>query len=63
MSRFGGVPMKTRSYDEVIGERRRMLKSLGDEHNTWESHQRKGISPPPLEKLCPKDGILVELIR
>ena len=63
MSRFGDVSMKTRSYDEVIGERRMMLKSLGDEHNTWESHQRKGISPPPLEKSCPEDGILVELIR
>lgn len=40
-----------------------MLKSLGIEHEEWESHQRRGIPPPPLEKPYPQDGILVDLVR
>jgi hypothetical protein len=50
--------MKIKSYDEMIRERRTMLKSSGIEHNEWESHQRKGV-PPPVEKPYPKDGILL----
>ncbi|MGB9134857.1 MAG: SagB/ThcOx family dehydrogenase, partial [Candidatus Bathyarchaeia archaeon] len=53
--------MKKKSYDEVIGERRSLLKSSGIDHEEWESHQRKGISPPPLEKPYSKDNVLIEL--
>jgi SagB-type dehydrogenase family enzyme len=55
--------METKSYDEMIRERRMMLKSLGIEHEEWESHQRRGIPPPPLEKPYSENGILVELAR
>jgi len=55
--------MKIESYDEMIRERRMMLKSSGIEHEEWESHQRRGVPPPPLEKPYPDDGILVELVR
>jgi SagB-type dehydrogenase family enzyme len=55
--------MHANSYDEMIQERRRLLKSLGIEHEEWESHQRKGIPPPPLEKPYPKDSVLIDLIE
>jgi len=59
----GRLYMKIKSYDEMIRERRTMLKSSGIEHDEWESHQRKGVPPPPLEKPYPKDGILIELVK
>jgi SagB-type dehydrogenase family enzyme len=55
--------MKMKSYDEMIRERREILKSLGIEYDEWQSHQRKGIPPPPLEKPYPKDGILTKLVK
>jgi SagB-type dehydrogenase family enzyme len=48
-------------YDEVIREKRALLKSSGIENEEWESHQHKGISAPPVEKPYPKDGLLLEL--
>ena len=51
------------SYDELIRERRMILKSLGVEHEEYGSHQRKGVPPPPLEKPWPESGILVDLVR
>lgn len=53
--------MKT--YDEMIKERRMILKSQGIEHEEWEPHQRKGVPPPPLEKPYPENSTLVDLIR
>jgi len=56
--------MNIKSYDEMIRERRLMLKSEeeeGIEHDEWTPHQIKGIPPPPLEKPYPKDSVLVEL--
>jgi SagB-type dehydrogenase family enzyme len=53
--------MKEKSYDDAILERRLMLKSAGIDHEEWESHQRKGIPPPPLEKPHSKDSVLIEL--
>jgi len=56
--------MNIKSYDEMIRERRLMLKSEeeeGIEHDEWTPHQIKGIPPPPLEKTYPKDSVLVEL--
>lgn len=53
--------MKIRPYDEVIREKRALLKSSGIENEEWESHQHKGILAPPLEKPYPKDGLLFEL--
>lgn len=55
--------MKVKSYDQLILERRMMLKSSEIEHEEWESHQRKGIPPPPLEKPYPTDGVLIELVK
>jgi SagB-type dehydrogenase family enzyme len=55
--------MKTKPYDEIIKERRMLLKSLSIKHEEWESHQRKGIPPPLLEKPYPEDGLLIELMR
>ena len=40
-----------------------MLKSSGIEHDEWESHQRRGIPAPPLEKPYPKDSVLIELVK
>lgn len=54
--------MKIKSYDEMIHERRMLLKSTGIEHDEWEPHQRKGIPPPQLEKPYPNDGVLIELM-
>jgi SagB-type dehydrogenase family enzyme len=55
--------MKTKSYDQMIQERRKLLKSTGIEYDEWASHQRRGVSPPPLEKSCSEDGILIEMLR
>ena len=57
--------MKIRSYDDMIQERRTMLKSMSIEleHDEWEPYQRKGVTPPPLEKPYPEDAVLVELPR
>ncbi len=52
-----------KSYDEMIKERRMILKSHGIEREEWGPHQRKGIPPPPLEKPYPKDGTLVSLVQ
>lgn len=52
-----------KSYDEMIRERRMMLKAHGIEREEWGSHQRKGIPPLPLEKPYPKDGTLVSLVQ
>lgn len=53
-------------YDDVIRERREILKAhdydvtpIGE---WWESHQQKGLPPPPLEKPFPKDAKLVDLV-
>jgi len=55
--------MKIKSYDEAIRERRALLKSPGIEieREEWKPHQRKGVPPPPLEKPCSQDGVLIEL--
>lgn len=54
-------------YDDFIRARREILKAHDyDEiphENWWEPHQRRGVSPPPLEKPFPEDGILVDLVR
>jgi len=63
VSRLEDICLKVKPYDEVIRERRMMLKSQGIEHVEWESHQRKGVPPPPLEKPYPEDGSLIELVR
>jgi SagB-type dehydrogenase family enzyme len=52
-----------KSYDELIRERRNILKSLGIEHEEYESHQRKGVPPPPLEKSFPEDASLIDLVK
>lgn len=52
-----------KSYEEMVRERREILKSHGIEHEEWEPHQRKGIPPPPLEKPYPKHGTLVDLVE
>lgn len=54
---------KMRSYEEIIGERRALLKSLGVELEGWESDQSKGAPPPPVEKPFPEDGALYDLVR
>lgn len=55
--------MKTKPYDDAIRERRALLKSsgIGIQREEWEPPQRKGVSPPPLEKPYPEDGVLIEL--
>ena len=53
--------MRKKSYDEVIRERRSLLKSAGLDQEEWESHQRQGLPPPPLEKPYSQDDVLVEL--
>ncbi len=53
-------------YDDIIKERRRLLKSHDyDEippEDWWEPHQRKGIAPPPLEKPYSKDATIIDLV-
>jgi SagB-type dehydrogenase family enzyme len=54
--------MNVKSYDEMIRERRMMLKSEENvERDEWAPHQIKGIPPPSLEKPYPEDGVLVGL--
>jgi SagB-type dehydrogenase family enzyme len=55
--------MKTQPYDDVIREKRALLKSPGYEIELkeWEPHQHKGVPPPPLEKPYSEDGVLIEL--
>lgn len=55
------VAMKNTSYDEVIRERRLLLKSSGINDEKWESHQQRGVAPPPLEKPYSSDDVLVDL--
>ena len=50
-------------YDEMIKERRMILKSLDIESEEYTSHQRKRFPPPPLEKPCPERGFLHDLPR
>jgi len=52
-----------RSYKEIIGERRALLKALGIEHEAWKSDQSKGVPPPPMEKPFPKDSTLFDLVK
>lgn len=52
-----------KSYDELIMERRNILKSLSLEDKEYESHQRKGVPPPPLEKPFPEDAPLIDLVK
>jgi SagB-type dehydrogenase family enzyme len=52
-----------KSYDEMIRERRMILKSLGVEEEEYDSHQRKGIPPPPHEKPWPESASLVDLVK
>lgn len=52
-----------KSYEEMIRERREIMKSQGIEHEEWEPHQRKGVPPPRLEKPYPKNGAVVDLAR
>jgi SagB-type dehydrogenase family enzyme len=53
--------MKVKPYDDLIRERRDLLKSHGIDREEWESHQRRGVPPPPLEKPYSNDAILVDL--
>jgi len=53
---------KMKSYEEIIGERRTLLKALGVELEGWESDQSKGAPPPPMEKPFPEDGTLYDLV-
>jgi SagB-type dehydrogenase family enzyme len=52
-----------KSYEEMIRERRKLLKNLDVEHEEWKPHQLKGIPPPPLEKAYPKNSNLIDLIK
>ncbi len=52
-----------RSYKEIIGERRALLKALGIENEAWKSDQSKGVPPPPMEKPFPKDSTLFDLVK
>lgn len=52
-----------KSYKEIIGERRALLKALGIEHEAWKSDQSKGVPPPPMEKPFPKDSTLFDLVN
>jgi SagB-type dehydrogenase family enzyme len=52
-----------KSYEEIIGERRTLLKALGMELVRWESDQSKGVPPPPMEKPFPENGTLYDLVN
>jgi SagB-type dehydrogenase family enzyme len=52
-----------KSYDELIRERRELLKAQSFEDEEYESHQRKGVPPPPLEKPYPKISVLIDLVN
>jgi SagB-type dehydrogenase family enzyme len=55
--------MKNKAYDEVIREKRLLLKSSGFNDEKWKSYQQKGVPPPPLEKPYTDDDALVDLKR
>ena len=52
-----------KSYEELIRERRELLKSSFPEidNEMYKSHQQKGIPAPPLEKPYSKDASLIDL--
>lgn len=52
-----------KSYDQIIREKRRLLKAQGIEHEEWTPHQRKGVPPPPLEKPYSANGTFVDLVK
>ncbi len=52
-----------KSYEEIIGERRNLLKALEGELEGWESDQSKGAPPPPMEKPFPENGALHDLVN
>lgn len=55
------------SYEDVIRERRELLKAHDYEKHPpeewWKPDQRKGIDPPPLEKPYDENAELVDLIN
>jgi len=54
------------SYDEIIKQRRELLKAHDYEayppESWWEPDQQKGVKAPPLEKPYDKEGALIDLI-
>jgi SagB-type dehydrogenase family enzyme len=52
-----------KSYEQMIRERRVLLKHHGIEHEEWRSLQRRGIPPPPLEKPYPENSNLIGLMK
>ncbi len=52
-----------KSYDEMIKERRILLKHQESEREEWKPHQLKGIPPPPLEKPYPENSSLIDLLK
>jgi SagB-type dehydrogenase family enzyme len=54
------------SYDEIIKQRRDLLKAHDYEEippeDWWEPDQRKGVAPPPLEKPYDENDVLIDLI-
>jgi len=52
-----------KSYEEIIGERRTLLKALGMEFEGWKSDESKGTPPPPMEKPFPEDCTLHDLVN
>jgi SagB-type dehydrogenase family enzyme len=52
-----------KSYDDMIRERRMLLKHHDIGYEEWEPHQRKGIPPPPLEKPYPENSNLTGLMK
>jgi SagB-type dehydrogenase family enzyme len=57
------IAVKVKPYDEVIREKRELLKSSEIANEEWESHQHKGIPAPPVEKPCPKGAHFLELVK
>jgi len=55
-----------KKYDEMIKERRDLLKAHDygafPPEDWWEPDQRKGVSPPPLEKSFDENAKLIDLI-
>jgi SagB-type dehydrogenase family enzyme len=53
-------------YDEIIRERRELLKAHDYDkfppEPWWEPHQHKGVDPPPLEKSFNENDTLIDLI-
>lgn len=54
-------------YDELIRQRRELLKAHDYEANPpedwWEPHQKQGVAPPPLEKPYDETAELVDLVN